>query len=115
MNEPENRVLVIFAEAMEIADAKAREEYLSKACGADQVLRKEVEELLDAEAQSGGFLPDQPQAPPGGHLSTEDASAAPLPRQREQIGDRIGRYKLLQKIGEGGCGIVYMAEQEEPV
>jgi len=33
----------------------------------------------------------------------------------EKPGDRIGRYKLLQKIGEGGCGVVYMAEQEEPV
>ena len=33
----------------------------------------------------------------------------------EKLGDRIGRYKLLQQIGEGGCGVVYMAEQEDPV
>ena len=63
--EPENRVLDSFADAMEIADAKAREDYLSKACGADQALRNEVEELLRAQAQAGRFLPDQPKGRPG--------------------------------------------------
>src|SRR6185295_11741783 len=47
-----------------------------------------------------------------GLCHTVMASAA-TPGQK--IGDRIGRYKLLQQIGEGGCGVVYMAEQEEPV
>src|SRR5690348_13733396 len=46
MNEPENRVIEIYAEAMDIVDPKAREEYLSNACGADQALRKEVEDLI---------------------------------------------------------------------
>jgi serine/threonine protein kinase/WD40 repeat protein len=114
MNEPENRKQAIFGEAMEIADAKAREAFLSKACGADQLLRQEVEELLQAEAQAGRFLPDQPLGLSAAlvHL---DAQAAPQAARAEQIGDRIGRYKLLQRIGEGGCGIVYMAEQDQPV
>jgi WD40 repeat protein len=114
MNESENRVIAIYAEAIEIVDAKAREEYLSKACGADQNLRKEVDALLEAEAQSGRFLPEQPSAPVPNPFEVT-GSGYPLAPGAERIGDRIGRYKLLQKIGEGGCGIVYMAEQEEPV
>src|SRR5207249_4226395 len=43
------------------------------------------------------------------------SDAALLAAITEQAGDKIGRYKLLQKIGEGGCGVVYMADQEEPV
>src|SRR6266550_5135418 len=50
----------------------------------------------------------------GIHLAPQNPAAIGVPPV-EQTGDRIGRYKLLQKIGEGGCGVVYMAEQEEPV
>ena len=114
MNEPETRVMAIFTEAMEIADAKAREVFLSKACCADEFLRKEVEELLQAEAQAGRFLPDRPAVSVAGHPGIEDV-APPSVSYAEQIGEHIGRYKLLQKIGEGGCGVVYMAEQEQPV
>ncbi len=114
MNDPENRVMAIFAVALEIADARARKAFLGEACGGDQVLRKEVEELLQAEAHAGRFLPNQPKDPPGVHLGI-DFSALPLIPHTEKIGDRIGPYKLLQKIGEGGCGNVYMAEQEKPV
>src|SRR5207247_766622 len=59
-------------------------------------------ELSNAESQVR-----HPDPPPGN-------PAVPLPGN-EKPGDRIGRYKLLQQIGEGGCGVVYMAEQEEPV
>jgi serine/threonine protein kinase len=114
MNESENRVIPIFAEAIEIIDAKAREEYLSKACSGDQALRKEVDALLEAEAQSGRFLPEQPSAPVQDPFDLT-GPGHPLAAGAERIGDRIGRYKLLQKIGEGGCGIVYMAEQQQPV
>jgi serine/threonine protein kinase len=56
--------------------------------------------------------PTQPQALPPGNLTTTKIEPGP---PTEGPGSRIGRFKLLQKIGEGGCGIVYMAEQEEPV
>src|SRR6058998_1236342 len=53
---------------------------------------------------------DQPNQP----AAASEAKTIALPPE-EKIGDKIGRYKLLQTLGEGGCGIVYMAEQEEPV
>src|SRR5438094_880127 len=78
--------------------------YLDRACGSDAVLRASVEGLLRAYDEAGSFL----------HDSAESATKLAVPLS-EKPGDRIGRYKLLQKIGEGGCGVVYMAEQEQPV
>src|SRR5712691_2668407 len=51
----------------------------------------------------------------GMQLVPEETKTVTLAGAVEQAGDRIGRYKLLQRIGEGGCGVVYMAEQHEPV
>jgi hypothetical protein len=72
----------------------------------DDSLRQRVEALLRAHESAEAFM-DHPAV---------DLSREPLVvKLAEQPGDRIGRYKLLQQIGEGGCGVVYMAEQEEPV
>jgi WD40 repeat protein/serine/threonine protein kinase len=104
MAEPRRSLRAIFDEASEIPPGDQRRAYLDGACGADAALRAEVEELLRAQDTAGGFLADPKRAAPlapGGSMERE--------------GDGIGRYKLLQKIGEGGCGIVYMAEQTEPV
>src|SRR5437762_13974166 len=102
----------IFNEAAEIVDPKQRGEYLVEACGADTALRRSVEELIEANNDDGRFL--------GGAGETAAVEKAPGRATRvaaisEQASEKIGRYKLLQKIGEGGCGVVYMAEQEEPV
>jgi eukaryotic-like serine/threonine-protein kinase len=102
----------IFIAALEIEHPAARRRFLEGACGADRLLLDSVEQLLNADQEAGQFLQAPalarpPDSGPGG--------AAMLPQVTEQAGDRIGRYKLLQKIGEGGCGVVYMADQEEPV
>jgi eukaryotic-like serine/threonine-protein kinase len=104
MKDSPDREVVLFAEAIQLS-AGERCAYLASACGADKELRQRVEQLLEAHDQAGDFL-EQP--PP----EAESLAEAPV---GEKPGDRIGRYKLLQQIGEGGCGIVYMAEQEEPV
>jgi len=108
----------IFHAAREKSDPAERASFLEGACGNDASLRAKVESLLTADADAGKFLkevsrgsdPDAtiPQAARG---VVSQARVAPS----EHVGDQIGRYKLLQQIGEGGFGVVYMAEQREPV
>jgi serine/threonine protein kinase/Tfp pilus assembly protein PilF len=82
--------------------------WVATICGEDTALRVRVESLLRAHDEARSFME-----------STADDLKAARPAAggsvEERPGDRIGRYKLLQKIGEGGCGVVYMAEQEESV
>jgi WD40 repeat protein len=110
----------IFTEALEIDDLTGRAEFLAQACGTNLRLRKEVEELLQAEIASGKFLPARP-ADTSVHAFFDGAvrNSAPdgdsIVSSVEKPGDRIGRYKLVHQIGEGGCGIVYLAEQQEPI
>src|SRR4051812_25490964 len=106
MNDPPKRDVVVFAEALQLSVGE-RSAYLEYACGADAQLRQRVERLLKAYDHAGDFL-EQP--PP--EVVVEASFKASV---GETLGDRIGRYKLLQQIGEGGCGVVYMAEQEEPI
>ena len=96
----------IFGRALEIESPAERSAFLSEACAADPSLRAEVEDLLRAMAGAGDFM-NRP-APTGSVTITH----API---LEGPGTRIGPYKLLQQIGEGGMGVVYMAEQEQPV
>ena len=74
-------------------------------------LRQRVEALLQAHEQAGHFMTEPVPPPPG---ATIQISPESLPVS-EKPGDRIGHYKLLEQIGEGGCGVVYMAEQTEPI
>jgi serine/threonine protein kinase len=108
--KPASPEQAVFAEAFQCATPDARAAYLDGACGTDAALRQRVEALLRAAENAGDFL----EQPPTG-LSGDADSTLPASELSEQPGDRIGRYKLLEQIGEGGCGTVYMAEQEEPV
>ncbi len=96
----------LFLKALELRPAAERREFLDRACAADAALRAEVESLLEASDGAGSFL-DAPPASPT--LSMVLAPPA------EGTGTVIGPYKLLQQIGEGGMGTVYMAEQTQPV
>src|SRR6266516_4189121 len=105
MNTPKDEE-TIFAAALALPPEQ-RAACLDQACGGDAALRQRVETLLKAHA-AGAFL-EEPAAPVASH------TLQIFPPVSERPGDRIGRYKLLQQIGEGGCGVVYMAEQDEPV
>src|SRR5438093_13702974 len=104
MSEQPSREVAVLNAALELYPEE-RAAYLDTACAADQDLRRRIEGLLRAHEQAEGFL----EAPPAG-LESRKMTEANIPLT-EKPGDRIGRYKLLQQIGEGGCGVVYMAEQ----
>jgi eukaryotic-like serine/threonine-protein kinase len=100
----------LFEQARALTSAEARAGYLLEACGGDRELRRRVEELLAAHQEAGALEFLDADGP-----ADKADPAQPEHRSSERPGDRIGRYKLLERIGEGGCGVVYVAEQEEPV
>jgi serine/threonine protein kinase len=105
MNKPSPLESIFFA-AMAKNSPADRVAYLDEACRADAALRNRVERMLSAQAEAGSFL-DTPLQDFGIPVETPDVIEAP--------GTIIGPYKLLQQIGEGGMGIVFMAEQQRPV
>jgi len=115
MPGPPERELTVFSAARQLP-ADERAAYLDRTCVGDGALRQRVEELLWASEGAGGFLQEPApgaQRPVDGLFFAKTLPIGSGPG--EKIGECIGRYKLLQQIGEGGCGVVYMAEQEEPV
>jgi hypothetical protein len=98
----QDRIREVFSHAREKTSPPEREKYLAEACQGEPELRREVESLLKADEEAGSFFDRTKE------ISTDGIGP-------ERAGMMVGRYKLLQEIGAGGFGVVYMAEQVEPV
>jgi serine/threonine protein kinase len=114
-----NKARAIFIEAVGKVPPEQWEAFLSARCGEDAELRRHVHHLLQAHVDAGSFL-DRPAVPPV-DTGAYRPGAGEKPASRDQTESRqgpgtlIGQYKLLQQIGEGGMGAVFMAEQTQPV
>jgi serine/threonine protein kinase/tetratricopeptide (TPR) repeat protein len=116
MNETGNREESLFHAAMQLPTPEARAAFLREACAEDDQLRQQIEALLQAAHPTNDFLE---------RATSNSVRIAELPQSgstialtvpiAEKPGHSIGHYKLLERIGEGGCGVVYMAEQTEPI
>jgi serine/threonine protein kinase/tetratricopeptide (TPR) repeat protein len=105
MTDAQPDVLAIFSESLTRKSDVDRLKYLDEACRGDSQIREKVERLLRAHYEAGNFLGGQPPAV----VATSDHPHLAQP------GVRIGCYKLVEQIGEGGMGVVYLAAQHEPI
>src|SRR5262249_54438137 len=96
---------LIFWDAAQLSSAAEREAYLDRACAGDAELRQRIEQLLQARSKVESFL----EVPAPHPVATVEELSG------EHPGTVLGPYKLLEQIGEGGFGIVFMAEQHQPV
>jgi serine/threonine protein kinase/WD40 repeat protein len=95
----------LFLAVLDIADPAERSAYLDRACAGDAALRAQVEQLLQAHQEPGGFM----ERPAAALLASADEPVG------ECVGTVIGPYKLKEQIGEGGMGLVFVAEQQQPL
>ncbi len=111
MSNPIPDLKSIFGHAIEFESPDERATYLAQVCGDNAALRAEIDGLLRALDQAGEFM-QSPAAAGGGAFTDKTVDCQPV---NESPGTDIGPYKLLEQIGEGGMGVVYMADQQAPL
>src|SRR5580765_3572444 len=111
IDSPDHEVLV-FNAAVQLSAAD-RATFLETECGGDAELIRRVKLLLQAHEQAGAFLSDSGRRMTP--ASSGEGVIASAEARIETSGAHVERYKLMQQLGAGGCGVVYMAQQEEPV
>jgi eukaryotic-like serine/threonine-protein kinase len=104
----------VLAEAASKSDPAERAAFLETACGGDEAFRAEVGRLLAASEEAGDFLEAAVEVS-SEQVPVQQTKSSAVGVAMDTPGTLIGRYKLLEGIGEGGFGVVYMAEQLEPV
>ncbi|MEK7949709.1 serine/threonine protein kinase [Luteolibacter soli] len=97
---------LLFVAASSIASPADRRAFLEFSCNGNTALRELIEELLELEGNSEEFFEFEP---------TMDQTVRPDGEEESGVGARIGPYRLIDRLGAGGCGVVYLAEQMEPV
>jgi serine/threonine protein kinase len=117
MDVETTKLQALFEAALEIPDPAQRESFLDQSCAGDAPLREQIGQLLHAHAKADRLFSRGVTDFVSSTVDslTASALASGAPTGAEAIGSRVGRYKILQLLGEGGCGLVYLAEQEEPV